>query len=81
MRLIPIIEYTLKVNSMASNNVKNAEQKNKHKISYERSDSVSRLLLLKSTNMHTKWCTDDTVINSDSQTRFIAMVCLMQTGK
>ena len=39
---------------MASNNVKNAEQKNKHKISYERSDSVSRLLLLKSTNMHTK---------------------------
>ena len=64
---------------MTSNKVKNAEQQNKHKNSYERCTYVERVL--KSTNMYTKWCTDGMVINSDSETRFVAMVYSMQTEK
>ena len=63
---------------MTSNKVKNAEQQNKHKKNSFRGctyiDSV-----LKSTNMHIKWCTDVMITNSDSETRFITMVHSLQT--
>ena len=57
------MEYALKVNLMTSNEVINAEQKIKHKIM--ENACVSRLL--KSTNMHTQWCTDVRVTNWDLQ--------------
>ena len=58
---------------MTSNKVINAQQQNKHiKNSYERCTYVNTLL--KITNIYTKWCTDVTVRNSHSETRFIAMV-------
>ena len=37
--------------------------------------------MLKSTNMHTKSCTNVMVTNSDSDTRFITMVHSIQTEK
>ena len=65
---------------MTFNKVKNAEQQNKHKkSSYWRYKYVDRVL--KSTNMHTNWCTDVMVTNSESESRFIALVLSKQTEK
>ena len=49
------------------------------KNSYKGCTYIDRVL--KSTNMHTKWCPDVMVTNSDSETRFITMVLSIQTEK
>ena len=80
LRLVLIIKYTLKNNLMTSNKVENAEKQNRHKKnSFRGCTCIDRVL--KSTNMHTKWCTDVMVTNSYLETRFTAMVHLIHTKK